>query len=29
MIRDYSQGTTLAFFKHIHDEDKVSKRGII
>ena len=27
MIRDCSQGTTLAFFKHIYDEDRVNKRG--
>ncbi|KAG4427387.1 hypothetical protein IFR05_017130 [Cadophora sp. M221] len=27
VIRDCSQGTTLAFLKHIHDVDKVNKRG--
>jgi hypothetical protein len=27
VIQDYSKGTTLAFFKHIHDGDRVNKRG--
>jgi hypothetical protein len=27
VIRDCSLGTTLAFLKHIHDEDRVNKRG--
>lgn len=27
VIQDCSKGTTLAFFKHIHDEDRVNKRG--
>jgi hypothetical protein len=27
VIQDCSKGTTLVFFKHIHDEDRVNKRG--
>lgn len=27
MIRDCSRGTTLAFFQHIYDENRVNKRG--
>jgi hypothetical protein len=29
VIRDCSLRTTLAFLKHIHDKDKVNKRGAI
>ncbi|KAG4427613.1 hypothetical protein IFR05_016905 [Cadophora sp. M221] len=27
VIQDCSKGTTLAFFKHLHDEDRVNKRS--
>jgi hypothetical protein len=27
VIQDCSQGITLAFLKHIHDVDRVNKRG--